>query len=221
MKVLGRTINSPIALLPLDQFQRHLLAGLSGLLVWVITSVLPWGEEFESKSEWSWYPEMPILEGLGNHFQSSLSSILFIFWDYDARQEAQWVNLVSDLLGSVIGILPTILSGALLASSVVMLLGAFKIFTYPARLQRLAPSILGVAVGIVLLVQALVPPFTAVTDMVFPEYSWMPQEFSFNSLRWVEQFIGVTANMAAPIAVLLISLAPVFAPESKVSKRTR
>ena len=198
MKVLGRTINSPIALLPLDQFQRHLLAGLSGLLVWVITSVLPWGEEFESKSEWSWYPEMPILEGLGNHFQSSLSSILFIFWDYDARQEAQWVNLVSDLLGSVIGILPTILSGALLASSV-----------------------LGVAVGIVLLVQALVPPFTAVTDMVFPEYSWMPQEFSFNSLRWVEQFIGVTANMAAPIAVLLISLAPVFAPESKVSKRTR
>jgi hypothetical protein len=220
MKVLGRTINSPITLLPLDNFQRHLLAGISGLLVWIITSVLPWGAEFESKSEWSWYPEMPILEGLGNHFQSSLSSIIRIFWDYDARQAQPWIGLVSDLLGWVIGILPTVLSGALLASSVVMLLGALKIFTYPAHLQRLAPTVLGVAVGTVLLVQAIMPLFTAVTDMVFPRDSWMPQEFSFNFFRWVEEFIEVSANMAAPLTVLIISLVPIFAPERKASKRT-
>jgi hypothetical protein len=221
MKLFGRTLTSPITLLPLDQFQRHLLAGLSGLLVWVITSVLPWGEEFESKAEWSWYPEMPILEGLGNHFQSSLSSIIRIFWDYDARQAEPWIDFVCDLLDLVIGILPTILSGAMLVSSAVMLLGAFKIFSYPARLQRLAPTILGVAVGTVLFVQALMPPFTAITAVVFPESPWMPQEFSFNFIWWVEKFIDVSANMAAPIAVLLVSLVPIFSPEKKVSKRTR
>ena len=43
MKLFGRTFTSPVTLLPLDTFQRHLLSGLSGLLIWFIASVNPAG----------------------------------------------------------------------------------------------------------------------------------------------------------------------------------
>ena len=221
MKVLGRTINSPITLLPLDNFQRHLLAGTSGLLIWVVTSAWNWGDGFGYQEGWNWSTESTMTEGLTHHIRQAINVLLGLFHESGAKWEGQWYTVVQDLLRSVFEILPTAISLALLVSSCIILLGAFKIVTYPARLRRLAPTTLGIAIGFIVVVQVVAVPANAITEVVFPAYPSFPPEFDFDVFWWLNDFIETAMLLAVPVAVLLISLVPIFAPEKKVSKRTR
>jgi len=221
MKVLGRTVNSPITLLPLDDFQRHLLAGTSGLLIWVVTSAWNWGYGFASQIGWNWQTESTMTEGLVYHIREAINKVLFLFHAPGDEWEGQWYAAVQDLLRVVFEILPTAISLALFVSSCIILLGAFKIVTYPARLRRLAPTMLGIAIAFIVVVQAVAYPANAITEVVFPTYPSFPPEFAFDVFWWLEDFVGTAMLLAVPVAVQLISMVPIFAPEKKVSKRSR
>jgi hypothetical protein len=221
MKVLGRTINSPITLLPLDTFQRHLLAGTAGLLVWVVTSVWNWGEDFEGRRGWNWPWESTMIEGIVYHLDRAVYDLLRLFEDPGKEWSGQWYDVVRDLLRTILDMLPTAISLAILVSSCLILLGAFKIITYPDRLRRLAPAILGVAVTLILIVQLFAYPANSITALMFPEYPSAPPTIRFIVFIWVDDIIRTAADLAVPIAVLLLSLLPVFAPEKKDLKRSR
>jgi hypothetical protein len=220
MKLFGRTFNSPVTLLPLDAFQRHLLSGVSGLLIWFIASVNPAGAALSGGgSVWRWRgipPFPPLLEGLGGHLESSATDLIFKLYDSDSPRSGEWIKVVANYLPNIFELLAAIVGVALLAASVVMLLGAFKIITYPSRLQRFAPTVLGTVIVTIVAIQVIVPPFTAVTDMIFAKYP-----FSFDVAYWVSGITAIMIELILATAVLLISLVPVFAPATKVSKRTR
>jgi hypothetical protein len=220
MKVLGRTINSPITLLPLDDFQRHLLAGTSGLLIWVVTSAWNWGDGFKYRDGWNWLGESTMTEGLVYHVQEATDRILFLFNAPGDEWEGQWYAVVQDLLRIVFEIVPTAISLALLVSSCIILLGAFKIVTYPARIRRLAPTVIGVALACIVAVQVIAVPANAFTGLLFPDDRGNPAP-QFDVFWWLDNLVRTTTVLAVPIVVLLLSLVPVFAPEKKVSKRTR
>jgi hypothetical protein len=215
MKVLGRTFNSPITLLPLDDFQRHLLAGTSGLLIWVVTSAWNWGDGFKYQEGWNWQTESTMSEGLVYHIREATDQVLFLFHAPGDEWEGQWYAAVQELLRIVFEILPTAISLAVLVSSSIILLGAFKIVTYPARLRRLAPTMLGIAIAFIVVVQAVAYPVNVITAVVFPAYPSSPPEIYFSVFLWLNDFVETAMLLAVPVAVLLISLVPVFAPEKK------
>ena len=221
MKVLGRTLNSPITLLPLDDFQRHLLAGMSGLLIWVVTSAWNWGDGLEYQEGWNWQTESTMTEGLVYHVREAIDQLLYLFHARGDEWEGQWYAVVQDLLRFVFEMLPTAISLALLVSSCIVLLGAFKIVAYPARLRRLAPTMLSIAIGFIVVVQAVAYPVTAITAVVFPAYPSSSPDIYFDIFLWLNDFVETVMILAVAVAVLLISMVPIFAPEKKVSKRTR
>jgi hypothetical protein len=94
---------------------------------------------------WNWrgIPSFPsLLEGLGGHLRTSSSNLIFTLYDSDQPRSEGWIKVAANYLPNVFELLAVIIGFALLAASVVMLLGAFKIMTYPSRLQRFAPSVL-------------------------------------------------------------------------------
>ena len=211
MKLFGRTVTSPVTLLPVDTFQRHLLSGLAGLLIWFVALVWPMGEAFE----WPWqggWPK-PLLEGLTNHLQGSSSDLIYTMFN-PGNPDSFWTMFVAEWPPRVIGLLSSILGVALLASSTVMILGAFKFITYPTRLQRFPPIVLSILIITVVAIQIVVLPITAINDVVFPaEYS--QPEFNFRVMYWVSGMLTVITQLVVPISVLLLSLVPIFAPEKK------
>jgi hypothetical protein len=217
MRLFGRTITSPVTLLPLDAFQRHLLSGLSGLLIWFIASVKPAGTALSGEDfVWSWrgIPPFPsLLEGLGGHLESSATNLIFTLYDSNQPRSGAWIKVAANYLPDVFELLAVIIGFALLAASVVMLLGAFKIMTYPSRLQRFAPSVLSILIVTIVAIQVIVLPFTAITDAVFARYP-----LGFDVEYWVSGIVAITIELILPIAVLLISLVPIFAPVKKNSK---
>ena len=220
MKVLGRTINSPITLLPLDDFQRHLLAGTSGLLIWVVTSAWNWGDGFKYRDGWNWLGESTMTEGLANHIRSSMDSILYIFNAPGTEWEGQWYAIIQDLLRVVLEVIPTAISLALVVSSCVVLLGAFKIISYPDRLRRLAPTILGAALIFIVVVQIVAVPANAFTGLLFPDSRGNPAP-QFDVYWWLYELVRTSMFVVLPFAFLLVSLVPVLAPEKKVTRRRR
>lgn len=195
MKLFGRTVTSPVTLLPLDAFQRHLLSGVSGLLIWFIASAWPvFGPLRNVDSVWQWFLPMSLLNGLAFHLSSS--------------------SLNLNVLPQAVYLIVPIVGVALLVASGIMLLGAFKIMTYPSRLQRFAPIVLGIVIGTIVAIQIVVPLFTHVNDVVFPEDYYKPF-IEFDAIKWFLKIAEVIVVLIAPIAVLLISLVPVFAPEKK------
>jgi len=217
MKLFGRTVTSPVTLLPLDAFQRHLLSGVSGLLIWFIASVKPAGESFHVWNIWWWSSlGSPLLDGLGYHLGDSGGYLIYKLYDPNSPRSGEWIKVLANYLPNAFELLAAIAGVALLATSVVMLLGAFKIMTYPSRLQRFAPTVLGIVIVTIIAIQVIVPPFTAVTDVVFARYP-----FRFDVAYWLSGIAAIMIELILPIAVLLISLVPIFAPATKVEKAKR
>jgi hypothetical protein len=228
MKLFGRAITSPVTLLPLDAFQRHLLSGLSGLLVWFIASAWPvlgplrsldtvWKWTSPLDSVWQWTSPMSLLNGLADHLGRSSLNLMLTLRDSNRSQSGEWITVVASLLTQAVNLLAPIIGVALLAASVVMLLGAFKIMTYPSRLQRFAPTVLGIVIVTIIAIQVVMPLFTHINDVVFPEDYYKPF-IEFDVIRWVSKIVEIVISLIAPISVLLLSLVPIFAPVKKNSK---
>jgi hypothetical protein len=162
-----------------------------------------------------------MIEGIVYHLDRAVYDLLRLFEDPGKEWSGQWYDVVRDLLRTILDMLPTAISLAILVSSCLILLGAFKIITYPDRLRRLAPAILGVAVTLILIVQLFAYPANSITALMFPEYPSAPPTIRFIVFIWVDDIIRTAADLAVPIAVLLLSLLPVFAPEKKDLKRSR
>jgi hypothetical protein len=69
-------------------------------------------------------------------------------------------------------------------------------------------------------IQIIVLPFTFINDVVFPEAYYKPT-IEFPVGDWVSGIVAIMIELILPIAVLLISLVPVFAPATKVVKAKR
>ena len=221
MKLLGQTFTSPVTLLPLDAFQRHLMSGIAALLVWFIASAWPvFGSLHSVDSVWQWYSPMSLLNGLASHLSFSSLKLILTLRDLNSPQSGEWINVVANFLPQAEYLIAPIVGVALLAASVVMLLGAFKIITYPSRLQRFAPTVLGTVIVTIVAIQVVVPLFTHINDVVFPEEYYKPS-IKFDAIRWFSKIVEVVVVLIAPIAVLLVSLVPIFAPNKNVSKRKR
>lgn len=206
MKIFGTELKSTVNLLPLDSFQRHLLSGISGVLVWLVVSVWPFGDAF--RFGWNWSEPAPLLNGLAYHLSESLDDMR-----YAIKVDA--FSFIAEVSRSIIGVVPSIVGIALLVLSAVMVLGAFKIVTYPARIQRFAPAVLGLTILLMLLIQIVAQPVYSITQVVFPEYQSMPREFRFVIESWIENLLALCIELAIPTAILAISLIPIFAPGKK------
>ena len=188
---------------------------------WFIASVLPLGDALSRQVIWSWsFFPTSLIGGLSGHLYSSTQDLIYTLYDPFRPRSGEWVMVVREWLPRIFEILPPIFGVILLAASVVMLLGAFKIMTYPTRLQRLAPTVLGILLATMLVIQIFVPPFTTMTDWVFP-LRYFPVGFKFDVIQWVSGIGEIIVALIVPIAVLLISLVPVFAPAPKVVKAKR
>jgi hypothetical protein len=220
MNILGRTFTSPITLLPLDSFQRHMLAGTTGLLVWIVTSVWNWGDRFDYREGWNSSFERPIIEGIVDHLDQVVYDLFRLFYSPNVEWSEQWFNGIRELLITILYMLPTITSVAMLISSCLILLGAFRIITYPDRLRKVAPVILGAAVMFIVAVQVFAYPVNSVTALLFPEYPSAPPKITFVVSIWIDDIVDTAIDLLVPVAVLLISLVPIFSPEKKAAKRT-
>ena len=129
---------------------------------------LTWRGELARWGLW-WWSSAPasLLEGLGGHLRSSGSNLIYTLYDPNRPRSGEWIQVVGNYLPNVFELATAIAGVALLTGSVVMLLGAFKVMTYPARLQRFAPAVLGAVIATMIIIQVFVPPFTAITRVVF------------------------------------------------------
>ena len=214
MKIFGTELKSTVNLLPLDSFQRQLLSGISGVLVWLVVSVWPFSDAFNWNSGWNWSEPAPLLNGLASHLSESLSDLRYAI-------EVDAFSFIAEVSRTIIGVVPSIVGIALLVASAVMVLGAFKIVTYPARITRFAPAVLALTILLMLLIQIVAQPVYSITQVVFPEYQSMPREFRFVIEVWIENLLALCIELAIPTAILAISFIPVLAPEKSASKRTR
>ena len=208
MKIFGTELKSTVNLLPLDSFQRHLLSGISGVLVWLVVSVWPFGDAFIGSFGWNWSEPAPLLNGLAYHLSESLSDMRYAV-------EVDAFSFIAGVSRAILGVVPSIVGIALLVASAVMVLGAFKIVTYPARIQLFAPAVLGLTIRLMLLISIFVPPANSITAVVFPKHQIFPQEFSFSIEVWIDNLLALCIELAIPTAILAISLIPIFAPEKK------
>jgi hypothetical protein len=205
MKLFGTELKPAINLLPLDSFQRHLLSGISGVLVWLVVSVWPFHLGSGWRFGWNWSEPAPLLNGLADHLSESL-------WDMRYAIYVDAFSFISEVARAIIGVVPSIAGIAVLASSVVMVLGAFKIVTYPSRIQRFAPGVLGVTLALILLIQIVArPAYSAFGGSIFG--------FSIGS--WIEDLLTLSFELAIPTTILAISMVPVFAPIKEHSKATK
>jgi hypothetical protein len=205
MKNLGTELKLNVSLLPLDSFQRHLLSGISGVLVWFVISVWPF--QFSSyRYRWNWTEPAPLLTGLVDHLSDSLQ-------DMDWATDSDAIDFIAAVSQPIFSVVPTIIGIALLLSIAIVILGAFKIVTYPTRIQRFAPAVLGSTLVLMLLVQVVAQPAYSITQVVFPEYQSMPNAFSFDLIGWIEDLLALCLDLAIPTAVFVIALIPILSPE--------
>jgi hypothetical protein len=162
-----------------------------------------------------------MIEGIAYHLNQVAYDLLVLFHEPDTMWDGQWYDIVRDQLRTILDILPTAVSVAMLVSSCLILLGAFKIISYPGRLRQFAPVALGVAVMFIVVVQVFAYPVNSVTALLFPEYPSAPPKITFVFSLWMDDIVEIATELAVPFVVLLLSLVPIFAPEKKVSKRTR
>ena len=218
MKLFGLTINSPVRLLPLTTAQRHLLSGVSGLLVWIAVSVWPRNDETYWGPAWNWAEPAPLLNSLGYHFSRTIQDLEYAFYQpYVAGgwSSPLWFDILSAIIQVIGALLPAILSIALLVAGVTMILGAYNIVSYPPRLRRFPPLVLGSTLVLMLLTQVIARPAFAIIRVAFPEYQSVPVKFSFDPTSWALDLTAICINLAIPAAILLIALIPAFAPEKK------
>jgi hypothetical protein len=216
MKVFRRTLKSPVTLLPVDPFQRHLLSALSGVAIFFIATY--WG--FHTYIGWwhtpAWVddlavPSLPLLQGLAYHLAWTMQDILQVFLGYNSP-------IGIPIYGGVwnfFDVLPSVLSVLLAGASIMMLLGTFKLISHPTWMQKVGPTILAWIIISMLFVAIIVPPGSALLDFVFG----INHQFGLNMDYWFELIKQMVSQLVVPTAVLLVGLVPIFAPDKKVSKR--
>ena len=210
MKLSGRNVKSPITLLPVDPFQRELLSGISGALIWFVATFWGYWTPYQGNNWWNLKREDPLLESVAYHLQESTRQVLI-----SVTEMYSPIRNIINVTDAFFTVLPTVLSLALAAVGVVMLLSAFKIVSYPAKLRWFGPVALGALVLFMLFVAIVVPPFTAITSVAFPLYKSYPPEFSLNVGDWVGFIIEMVAKLAVPTAAVVLGLVPIFAPVKK------
>jgi len=204
MKLFGRKVDLPITLLPLARFQRELLAGMSGVLIWLVATF--WGLSLANPFNWwNGWEISPILQSVSFHFQQAFGTV---------SQKVFGSGVLSFATDIIFSALPTVLSFILFVSGVAMVLSAYKIIACPVWLRWVGPAVLGSTIVAVLFVVLVVPPFSAIVHFVFPYYPTL-REFSLNVGQWFSFMIAALMQLAVPIAAVILSLVPIFAPAKK------